>query len=116
MYGLDSREGFQEVAPGIRIKTIASGESVLMSKFRMRAGAELPAHSHPNEQIGYLLSGRIELHIGERTRDVRPGDSWCVPGGLAHRASIVEDSEALEIFSPVREDYLKFMNAADVEE
>jgi quercetin dioxygenase-like cupin family protein len=116
MFGLDSPNGYHQTAPGIGIKTIARGESVLMTKFSMTAGAKLPAHSHPNEQIGYLLSGRIVLHVGDASRDLKPGDSWCVPSGVAHRADIVEDSCALEIFSPVREDYLKFMNPADLEE
>jgi quercetin dioxygenase-like cupin family protein len=114
MYGIGSLEGYHEVLPGIRIKTIVAGECTLMSKFTMSAGAELPLHSHPNEQIGYLLSGSIVLHIGDRSHDIKSGDSWCVPQGIAHRADILEDSEALEIFSPVRRDYLKFLNPADV--
>jgi quercetin dioxygenase-like cupin family protein len=116
MFGLDSPEGFHEAVPGIRLKTIARGESVLMTKFFMSAGAKLPPHDHPNEQIGYLLSGRITLRIGDSSRDVRPGDSWCVPSGVAHRADIVEDSTALEIFSPIRADYLDYLNEADIVE
>ena len=114
MFGLDSPKGYQDSIPGIRIKTIARGESVLMSKFSMSAGAQLPSHSHPNEQIGYLLSGRIRLYVGESSRDLGPGDSWCVPSGVSHRADILEDSFALEIFSPVRADYLKYLNTEDV--
>ena len=116
MFGIDSSEGYAEAAPGIRIKTIASGERVLMSKFSLAAGAKLPAHAHPNEQIGYLLSGRIVLHIGGASRDIAKGDSWCVPSGVEHRAEIIEDSLALEIFSPVREDYLEYLNPKDIVE
>jgi quercetin dioxygenase-like cupin family protein len=114
MFGIDSQEGYREAATGIRIKTLARGESVLMSKFSLRAGAKLPLHSHPNEQIGYLLSGRIVLYIGNAMREIKPGDSWCVPSCAPHRADIVEDSFALEIFSPVREDYLEYLNPNDV--
>jgi quercetin dioxygenase-like cupin family protein len=114
MYGIDSPKGYHETAPGIHIKTIASGERVLMSKFSLDAGTELPLHSHPNEQIGYLLSGNIVLHIGDKSREIKPGDSWCVPSGTPHRADILEDSLALEIFSPVREDYLEYVNLEDV--
>jgi quercetin dioxygenase-like cupin family protein len=116
MYGIDSSVGYHEAAPGIRIKTIASGERVLMSKFFLDAGTKLPLHSHPNEQIGYLLSGSIVLYIGDASREIKPGDSWCVPSCAEHRADIIEDSCALEIFSPVREDYLEYLNPADVEE
>ena len=116
MFGIDSPNGYREAAPGIRIKTIASGERVLMSKFSLSAGAKLPLHSHPNEQIGYLLSGRMTLYIGNTSRELRSGDSWCIPSCVEHRADIIEESCALEIFSPVREDYLEYFNPADVEE
>lgn len=116
MFGIDSPEGYAEAAEGIRIKTVVRGESVLMTKFAMSAGAKLPSHAHPHEQIGYLLSGRIVLRIGESAREMGPGDSWCVPSGVAHRADVIEESVALEVFSPAREDYLKYLNEADIAE
>ena len=114
MRGRDSEVGFQDILPGIRIKTLVHGEKTLMSKFLLRAGSELPLHSHPYEQTGYLLSGRLALRIGEDRREAAPGDSWCIPSGVAHRAEVLEDAVALEIFSPAREDYLKFLNAEDI--
>ena len=61
---------------------------------------------HPYEQTGYLVSGHLVLTIGEDVNDVRPGDSWCIPGNVRHGAEIIEESVAVEVFSPVREDYL----------
>jgi mannose-6-phosphate isomerase-like protein (cupin superfamily) len=66
----------------------------------------VPRHAHPQEQTGYLISGRIRLSIGEESFDVEHGDSWCIPGNVEHQAEILEDSVAVEVFSPVREDYL----------
>ncbi|MBU2499149.1 MAG: cupin domain-containing protein [Proteobacteria bacterium] len=66
----------------------------------------LPRHAHPHEQTGYLVKGRIRLSIAAEEYDVRPGDSWSIPSGIEHGAEIVEDSQAVEVFSPVREDYL----------
>ncbi|MBT6615995.1 MAG: cupin domain-containing protein, partial [Deltaproteobacteria bacterium] len=63
-------------------------------------------HEHPHEQIGYLVSGRLDLTIGDQVFQVKPGDSWCIPGGVQHGATLIDDSIAIEIFSPVREDYL----------
>jgi quercetin dioxygenase-like cupin family protein len=114
MRGHDSNEGFHGILPGIRIKTLVHGEESLMTKFILKAGSELPSHSHPYEQIGYLIQGRLRLAIGGEVRETGPGDSWCIPSGLEHRAEILEDSVALEIFSPVREDYIKYMNPQDV--
>ena len=55
---------------------------------------------------GYPISGRIRLSIGEESFEAEPGDSWCIPSHIEHQAEIIEDSVAIEVFSPVREDYL----------
>jgi quercetin dioxygenase-like cupin family protein len=99
-------EGYAEVVPGIRRKTLCHGRATLMSEFRLRAGHPLPVHDHPQEQTGYLVSGRLRLTIGRETHDVAPGDSWSIPGGVRHGAEVLEDAVAIEVFSPVREDYL----------
>jgi quercetin dioxygenase-like cupin family protein len=114
MFGKGSTEGYREMLDGIRIKTLVHGERTLMAEFRLDGGRRLPSHDHPYEQTGYLVSGRIRLHIGDDSREIGPGDSWCVPSGVAHRADAVEDSVALEIFSPAREDYLKYLRPEDL--
>jgi quercetin dioxygenase-like cupin family protein len=77
-----------------------------MAEFHLAAGHQLPAHVHPHEQTGYLVRGRIRLRIGDEVRELAAGDSWCVPGGVEHSADLVEDSLAIEVWSPVREDLL----------
>jgi quercetin dioxygenase-like cupin family protein len=113
MFGKGSDSGYTEILEGIRIKTLCRGDSTLMTEFRMAEGARLPEHSHPNEQTGYLLRGRIRLFVEGASLELAPGDSWCVPKGARHRAEILEDSAALEIFSPPREDYFQYESAAD---
>jgi quercetin dioxygenase-like cupin family protein len=98
--------GYHQAAPGIERKTLAHGEKTLLTEFRMVAGSVLPGHSHPHEQTGYLVSGRLMLTIGQETRGVDPGDAWCIPGGTEHSAQVLADSVAVEVFSPTREDYL----------
>jgi len=78
----------------------------LMAEFLLKQGSTLPRHGHPHEQTGYLVKGRIRLSIGTEAYDVQPGDSWCIPSGVEHGAEIIEDSVGIEVFSPVREDYL----------
>ncbi len=77
-----------------------------MTEFRLEKGAVLPAHSHPHEQTGYLVSGLLHLTIGAETYRVEPGGSWCIPGNVEHSAVAGDDSVAIEVFSPLREDYL----------
>lgn len=92
--------------PGIGLKTLVFGEKTLVAEFRMAAHSVLPQHAHIHEQTGYLVKGRIRLTIGAQTFDVGPGDSWCIPGNTPHSAETLEKSVAIEVFSPVREDYL----------
>jgi quercetin dioxygenase-like cupin family protein len=101
-----NENGYKQVLPGIKIKTLVYGEKTLFSEFRMKAESILPKHSHYHEQTGYLVDGSIRLTIGKETFDVGPGDSWCIPGNMDHSAEILENSVAIEVFSPVREDYL----------
>ncbi len=106
MFSKNDGSGYREVLSGIRLKTLVWGDRTLFSEFILRKGSMLPDHSHPHEQTGYLVSGRIRLTIGERSYEALPGDSWCIPGDVPHHAEILEDSVAIEVFSPVREDYL----------
>ena len=106
MFAAHSDDGFLPALPGIERKTVVHGECTLMTVFRMQKGSTLPMHSHPYEQTGYLVSGRVRLTIAGESFEAGPGASWCVPGNASHSAEIAEDSVALEIFSPVRPDYL----------
>ncbi len=98
--------GYRQVVPGVRMKTLCHGSLTLMSEFRLDRGHELPMHAHPHEQTGYLVRGRLRMTIGEESREVSAGDSWSIPGGVQHGAVVLEDAVAVEVFSPVREDYL----------
>ncbi|MGA3084355.1 MAG: cupin domain-containing protein [Thermodesulfobacteriota bacterium] len=99
-------EGYRQVLEGIKLKTLVYGDKTLFTEFQLKMGSQLPKHAHPQEQTGYLVSGRIRLSIGGETFEVEPGDSWCVPGNVEHQAEILADSVAIEVFSPIREDYL----------
>lgn len=106
MFTRQSSTGYRLAAPGIELRTLCHGSATLMAEFRLARDHELPTHRHPHEQTGYLVRGRIRLRIGDVEHDVGPGDSWCIPGGTDHGATILEDSVAVEVFSPVREDLL----------
>lgn len=98
--------GYRLAIEGVLMKTLVYGKKSLLTEFKLQAGFFLPRHAHEQEQTGYLVSGEIKLTIGEETFDVGPGDSWCIPGNMEHEARIISDSVAIEVFSPVRKDYL----------
>ena len=107
MFTKHDLSGYSTPLDRIKRKTLVHGDKTLMTEFRFEQGAVLPRHKHPHEQTGYLVSGRIELVIGTETYKVSAGDSWCIPGEVEHSAVALENSVALEVFSPVREDYLR---------
>ncbi len=106
MFSKRNEHAYHPALEGIERKTLVHGDRTLMTEFRLRKGAVLPRHTHPHEQTGYLLSGRILLSLGKESQELEAGDSWCIPGGVEHGAQILEDAVALEVFSPVRDDYL----------
>jgi quercetin dioxygenase-like cupin family protein len=99
-----------EVLPGCRLRT-PYGEKLMLSYLEMDAGAEIPLHHHPHEQGGMLLSGRLQLTIGDETRVCEAGAMFLIPGGTPHRAVAIDGPcVVLDVFSPVREDYAAMFN------
>lgn len=107
MFCKSDSNGYREVLPGIYMKTVVYGESTLMTEFKLNKGSTLPSHEHVHEQTGYLVSGKMILSIGNDAYEVVPGDSWNIPGGVLHCAEILEDSVAIEVFSPRRDEYIQ---------
>lgn len=106
MFTKGSGVTYREPLKDVYLKTLTFGERTLLAEFRLKKGAVVPEHSHPHEQTGYLVSGRIDLVIDSETHEAVPGDSWNIPGDVAHYAIAREESILVEVFSPVREDYL----------
>ncbi len=94
------------IFPGVDIFT-AAGNSIMLSFVEFEPGAVVQPHSHPHEQMGLLLEGQLEFIIGDESHSVQPGEMWRIPGGVIHSA-IAGDApvKALDVFSPIREDYL----------
>jgi len=106
MFTQHDASGYIDVCSGIKRKTLVYAEKTLLTEFTLDKGADLPLHDHPQEQTGYLVTGHLILTIGDEEHDVGPGGSWAIPGGVGHKAKALEDSVAIEVFSPVRADYL----------
>ena len=102
---IEQQASFQP-APGVTMRT-PHGKNLMLSLVEMTEGAEVPLHEHPHEQAGVVLSGKMELTIGEETRELGPGDMYIIPGGTTHRAIAVGgDLRVMDVFSPIREDYV----------
>ncbi|HEY4355026.1 MAG TPA: cupin domain-containing protein [Acidobacteriaceae bacterium] len=90
---------------GLRRQVMSWSPSMMLVRHRMEKGWVGTRHSHPHQQMVYVVSGHIVFeHPGGRF-DAKSGDSFLVAGDVEHQASAMEDSEVLDIFTPYREDY-----------
>jgi quercetin dioxygenase-like cupin family protein len=81
---------------------IISGEHMHLIRAVYPAGAIYEIHHHPYEQFSLLLSGRLQLTVGDETREIGPGDGWYAPGDVSHGGVVLGDEEAvfIDIYSP----------------
>jgi len=93
------------IAAGSWRRTIVWGERTLVSEVTLDRGGIVPLHSHPHEQTGYVVSGAIEFTLGEKAVMVRAGEGYVIPGNLPHGCLAIEPSVAIDVFSPVRDEY-----------
>lgn len=96
----------RELLPGIVLEPLAWGERASLGKFHLAKGSQIPPHSHPHEQIGCIISGHVTFVIEGEEIDAGPGDSWSIPGSVEHAVQVLEDTVIVELFVPVREEYL----------
>ena len=83
------------------------GDQAMLTRFVLSRGGIIPLHSHPNEQISYIVSGRIEFDFGDGDRrTLHAGDVLVIPGGVPHSALVLEDTLAFDIFAPPRQDWI----------
>jgi quercetin dioxygenase-like cupin family protein len=94
-----------EALAGLMRRALAQTDNVMIVEFRSDAGVVIPEHSHPNQQVGYVVSGMLELTLNGKSHRLNPGDSYAIPGDAPHSAVFVQESIIIDCFSPPREDY-----------
>ena len=97
---------YRDLLPGVAMKALAFGDNSLLCEFQLKQGAMIPAHQHPQEQTGYLVHGSLRFFGDEGETVVEAGHSWSFKGGVVHGAEVLADSVLIEVFSPVRQEYL----------
>ncbi|AUX09632.1 cupin domain containing protein [Halalkaliarchaeum desulfuricum] len=104
---LDSTEAVE----GVHLSALAAGERMSLQEFRIEPGKDVPTHSHPHEQAGYLVRGELTFVVGEKNGEreeivLQEGDSYVLPGGEPHAVSNDGDETAvgIDVFAPPRTD------------
>ena len=92
-------------ADGVEMRVV-HGEKMTIVYFSLAPGAEMPEHSHPHEQMGTVLAGKIEIVVDGEKKIIDQGSVYHVPSNAVHSGRCLElPSEAIEVFSPPREDF-----------
>ena len=90
-------------------RQMITGERVMLTHIYMKKGAVVPMHQHENEQLSYLLEGKLRFWVGSEEDPpviVQAGEVLRLPSNVPHRAEAVQNSLAIDIFSPPRQDWL----------
>lgn len=98
-------EGMSTPEPGLRRQVMCYTPQMMLVRHTMTKGWVGTRHSHPHEQMVYVISGHIRFEHPGGNFEARAGDSFIVPGEVEHQASALEDCEVLDVFAPYREDY-----------
>jgi quercetin dioxygenase-like cupin family protein len=94
-----------QMAPGLIRRTLICGETLMICRFDLDQGVEIPSHSHPHDQAGYVVSGLIRVTVDGEGLELGPGDTYWASSGVLHCALALEKTVVVDTFSPPREDY-----------
>jgi quercetin dioxygenase-like cupin family protein len=95
-----------EIKHGIRRKVFPPGEQMMSILIDFKEGAIGDEHAHPHEQLGFVVSGKVEMIINGNLHDFAAGQQIHIQGNARHSIRALEDSVVLEIFTPIREDII----------
>jgi quercetin dioxygenase-like cupin family protein len=88
-------------------RKIVTGDREMLVQVYVKRGCLMPVHSHESEQMTYVLQGALKFVVGGEEITVREGDVLRIPSGVPHQAEALEDTFELDIFSPVRREWLQ---------
>ena len=86
---------------------IIAGEREMLAQIYLKRGAQVPVHAHDSEQMTYILQGALKVVVAGDEITVREGEVLHIPSGVPHQSEALEDTFELDVFSPIREDWLR---------
>ncbi len=95
-----------EEITGAIARRFITGDSMTIGRFELKQGGVVPSHFHANEQVSIVLSGALLFRIEGQETVVRAGEVMQIPGNAAHEVEVLEDTLVVDVFSPVRQDWI----------
>ncbi len=98
----------QDIWTGVAVRAV-QGERLTLGIVELDSNAVVPEHAHENEQLGIVISGSVTFRVGEETRALEPGGTWCIPANAPHEVVAgPEGAVVIDVFAPPRDDWAAF--------
>ena len=97
---------WEDVGQGIQRKVMAYDENLMLVRVKFESGGIGTVHKHPHSQITHVESGAFEIEINGEKRVLRKDDAYYVPPETLHGAVCIDDGVLIDVFSPMREDFI----------
>ncbi len=103
---VESKNAKHREFKGVEFDVLATGEKSMVTKMNYKVGDKVSFHSHPNEQSGFVISGKHKLKFGKIQKILTKGDSYSIPQNVEHSWEVIVGGEVIDFFTPPRADYL----------
>ena len=97
----------EKVSPGMTRQIMGYDKNLMLVKVNFEKGAIGYKHTHPHQQVSYVVEGKFEVEIGGKKETLEKGDAFVIPSNIEHGAVCVEDGVLIDTFSPMREDFVE---------
>lgn len=98
---------WEVVGEGVQRQIVGFDDRVMMVNVKFEKGAIGPLHNHHHTQVSHIAVGTFEVTIEEETRILKKGDSFYIPSNKIHGVVCLEEGILIDVFSPMREDFIK---------
>jgi len=98
---------WETVGEGVKRKILGYDDTIMLVNVDFKKGGIGPMHEHYHAQVTYVVSGEFEMTIGDDTRIIKGGDCFYIKPHVLHGAICLEDGVLIDVFSPIREDFMK---------
>ena len=107
MFTENKKVAAKDLGGGVKRKVLSYSQNLMACELTFEKGAVGAPHSHPHEQIGYIISGKLVYQEeGQEDKILETGDTYYVSPDVVHGVQILEDTKLLDIFTPMREDFV----------
>jgi len=104
-FGNLSSLDLQRIWEGVHGRVV-HGDRITMGVIELDPGSVVPEHNHEHEQLGMCLSGSLVFRVADESRELRAGETWCIPGNVPHEVQVgPEGAVVIDAFAPTRDDW-----------